>query len=310
MKAILYTWAIGCMLLGGSITAFGQAPDTSGFLPNVVIDEIVITNKQFKVDDFIRMVRNDTTFYKAFKTMRLVTYGAENNIKVYDKKGKNLRASLQSETKQIYRDGCRSMRVLEEQVTGDFYDKKGRYKYYTAELFASLFFTEGKICGENNIVKGSLNGETKGKDGIEKRKAQLKQLMFNPGARISGVPFIGNKAAIFDPEIAQYYDFRIAQESKNGTLCYRFDAIPRAGHEDDVVIKKLITWFRTSDYSIVSRDYVLRYSNMAFDFDVAIHVDLQQIGQHLLPTFISYRGNWHVFTKSRERVNFTASFDY
>lgn len=294
----------------GSFTAFAQEPDTSGFLPNMVIDEVVITNKEFKVDDFIRMVRNDTTFYKAFKTMRIVTYGAQNDIKVYDKKGKNLKASLQSETKQIYRDGCRTMRVLEENVTGDFYDKKGNYNYYTAELFASLFFTKGKICGENNIVKGSLNGEVKGKDGLEKRKAQLKQLIFNPGAKIGGVPFIGNKSAIFDPEIAKLYDFRISDETKNGEACYRFDAVPRSGNEGDVVIKKLITWFRKSDYSIVSRDYALSYSNMAFDFDVAIHVDLQQIGKNLLPSFISYRGNWHVFTKSRERVNFTASFDY
>ncbi len=28
------------------------------------------------------------------------------------------------------------------------------YNYYTAQLYAGLFFTKGKVCGETNIVKG------------------------------------------------------------------------------------------------------------------------------------------------------------
>jgi len=293
------------------LNASGQEEDTSSYLPNVVIDEVVISNNDaFKVDDFIRMVKNDTTFYKAFKSLHLATYNAENDIKVFDKKGKQIKASLQSETKQIYRDGCRTMRVLEEHVTGDFYKKNGDYNYYTAELYASLFFTKGKVCGENNIVKGGINAETKGKDGLEKRKAQLKQLIFNPGSKVNGVPFIGSKSAIFDPEIAKMYDFRISDEVKNGVPCYRFEAVPRESYKDDVVINNLTTWFRKADYSIVSRDYSLSYHNMAFDFDVVIHVDLQQVDKNLLPSYISYRGNWHVIAKSRERVNFSAKFDY
>ena len=36
------------------------------------------------------------------------------------------------------------------------------YNYYTAELYAGLFFTNGKVCGENNIVKGT-SFDAKGK---------------------------------------------------------------------------------------------------------------------------------------------------
>lgn len=289
------------------VAAFAQEEtDTSGYLQDLQIDSVIIYNTNFKPEDFIKRVKLDTTFYKAFKTLHIVTYDAENNIKVFDKKGK-VKASLQSETKQIYRDGCRTMKVLEEKTTGDFYKKNGDYNYYTAELFASLFFTKGKICHENNIVKGSL---ITGGSGLEKRKSQLKQLMFNPGARIGGVPGIGNKAAIFDPSVAKMYNFKLSDEDKNGESCYKLEALPKPEYAKEVVINKFITWFRKDDYAIVSRDYSLSFNTMAYDFDVDMHVDLKQIGKYLVPSFISYRGNWKVVSKDRERVNFTVVFDY
>lgn len=301
-----------CLLLLTCAQGKAQVWDTSTYFAPILIDEVIInsSDKGFDVKEFIERIKNDTTFYKAFRTMRLVTYNAENDIKVFEKKGSRIKASLNSETKQIYRDGCRTMNVLDEKVTGDFYNRKKEYNYYTAELYASLFFTKGKICGENNIVKGSLEQPGNSKGSLEKNKAKLKQLMFNPGARISGIPLMGNKSAIFDPEIAKMYDFRLAVEDKNGAACYVFEATPKKEFAGDVVYKQFKTWFRQSDYSIVARDYALAYSTMAYDFDVSIHVDLQQVGHNLLPSFISYRGNWFAFTKGREKVQFTAKFDY
>lgn len=275
-----------------------------------MIDEVIIksSDKGFNVGDFIERIKNDTTFYKAFRTMHLVTYNAENDIRIYEKKGSKIKASLASETKQVYRNGCRTMNVLEEKTTGDFYNRKKEYNYYTAELYASLFFTKGKVCGEDNIVKGAL--EKSGKGSLEKNKAKLKQLMFNPGSRINGIPLMGNKSAIFDPEVARMYHFRLSAEDKNGVPCYLFEATPKEGFEKEVVYRQFRTWFRQSDYSIVSRDYTLVYSTVAYDFDVTIHVDLRQVGHNLLPSYISYRGNWFAFTKGREKVQFTAKFDY
>lgn len=294
----------------GSVSA--QVLDSNSFFAPILIDEVIInsSDKGFDIKDFIERIKNDTTFYKAFRSMRLVTYNAENDIKVFEKKGNAIKASLTSETKQIARDGCRTMNVLEEKTTGDFYNRKKEYNYYTAELYASLFFTKGKICGEDNIVKGQLERSTSGKGSLEKNKAKLKQLMFNPGSRIQGIPFMGNKSAIFDPDIAKMYDFRLAAEDKNGVPCYMFEATPKKEYAGDVVYKQFKTWFRQSDYAITSRDYALSYNTIAYDFDVIIHVDLQQIGPNLLPTYISYRGNWYAFTKGREKVAFTAKFDY
>jgi hypothetical protein len=310
LRKKIYLSAIAIFSLFVNTSATAQVLDTNYFAP-ILIDEVIIKSSDngFDIKDFIERIKNDTTFYKAFRSMHLVTYNAENDIKVFEKKGNKIKASLYSETKQIYRNGCRTMNVLEEKITGDFYNKKKEYNYYTAQLYASLFFTKGKVCGENNIVKGKLDDD-EAKGGLEKNKARLKQLMFNPGSKISGIPLMGNKSAIFDPEIAKMYDFRLAVEDKNGIPCYMFDATPKKEYVGDVVYKQFKTWFRQSDYSIVARDYALSYNTVAYDFDVVIHVDLRQVGENLLPSYISYRGNWFAFTKGREKVNFVAKFDY
>lgn len=299
-------------LRGFELQGHCQTRDTSAFSEPVLIDEVIISAQQhgFNVKSFIELIKNDTTFYKAFRSLHLVTFNATNNIEVFDKTKKKRKASLRSETRQVYRDGCRSMHVLEEETSGDFYKKNGDYRYYTAELYAELFFTKGKVCGEDNIVKGHLEKEEMGKGRIEKSKTQLKYLVFNPGRPVPGVPFVGNKVAIFEPGIARMYDFRLVSEEKNGTPCYLFEARPKPEFKNDVVINVFRTWLRQSDYAIIARDYALSYKTMIYDFDVVMHVDLRKVNNQLLPFEIQYSGNWHVLTKDREIVQFSARFDY
>lgn len=292
-------------------TSFGQEVDTTAFSENITLDTFIVRarNEGFDVPNFIRLIKEDTTFYKAFKTMRLKSYNAENYINCLNKKGESA-ASLVSETKQIYRDGCRTMRTLEEKVTGDFYTKKGAYNYFTAQLYASLFFTSGKVCNENNTVRGSMSRELSGLNRVEKSKVQLKLLMFNPGANIPGLPFIGNKVGIFEPDVAKMYEFSLSAETKNGVETYKFAAVPKPEYRKKVVINRFITWFNPNNYAIIARDYSLSYDALGYDFDVDMYVTLRQVGEDLLPAFIQYRGNWKVVTKARERVNFKAEFTY
>ena len=91
--------------------------------------------------------------------------------------------------------------MLEEKTSGDIYDD-GELNYYTSELYASLFFSKGKVCNENNVVQG-IERNVQGKKGIEKHKEQLKMLFFNPGKKIPGIPFIGSKIDIFDPSVSR-----------------------------------------------------------------------------------------------------------
>lgn len=292
-----------------TVVANAQQQDTSIFKYPIQMDAVVVKAARggWDVNAFIRRVKNDTTFYKAFRSMRLVPYAATNDIRVYDKKGK-IAASLYSRTKQNVAGGCRTMQVLEEKVTGNFYKRNKDYRYYTAELYAYLFFTKGKVCGENDRVAGAL--QERGKGQIEKSKYQLKQLIFNPGSRISGVPMMGDKAAIFEPQVAKLYDFKLLSEEYNGVECYVFKAIPKKGKEGDVVYDELTTWFRKSDYAILAHDYSLSYKTMVYDFNVHMKVRTTEVGGKLLPSTIDYDGNWHVFTQDRERVKFHTVLAY
>jgi len=99
----------------------------------------VVVRNNLDVAAFIDYVKKDTTFYKAFRNLRVSGFSSINDITLNDKKG-NIKASLHSTTTQTVSNGCRTMAVKEERTTGDFYDKKGRYNYTTAEMYAGLFF--------------------------------------------------------------------------------------------------------------------------------------------------------------------------
>src|SRR5664279_5482851 len=97
----------------------------------ITLSEIVI-NSKLDVPSFIERVKNDTTFYKAFRNLRIIGYTCLNDIRMLDKKG-DPEASLQSKTKQIRTGNCRKMQVMHETSTGDMYDDHHNFNYYTAQ---------------------------------------------------------------------------------------------------------------------------------------------------------------------------------
>ena len=153
----------------------------------ITLSEVVVNNK-INVPAFIDRVRNDTTFYKAFRTLHIIGFTALNDIRMVNKDG-DIKASLRSKIRQMRNSNCRTMEVLEETTSGDIYDENKNFNYYTGEMYAGLFFTKGSICGEDNIIKGR-DISTSGLSGMEKHKAQLKMLFFNPGRQINGSNFI------------------------------------------------------------------------------------------------------------------------
>ncbi len=297
---------LGFLLLS---TRLLKAQDTSFFAFPLQMDTMVIRAARggWDIAGFIRRVQTDTTFYKAFRSLHLVSYTAMNDIKMLDKSG-SVTASLLSHTKQTAVRGCRSMQVIDEHITGDFYNRRRAYNYYTAELYAYLFFTKVTVCNENDLVAGML--DERGKGTMEKSKGQLKQLIFNPGAKVRGIPFIGDKASIFEPDVAKHYNFKLLSVEYAGEDCWLFQAIPKPEYLKEVVYNELSTWFRKSDYSILARDYALSFSAGLYDFDVHMKVRLQSVNGRLLPSRIDYDGNWHIFTKPRERARFTTQFSY
>lgn len=276
---------------------------------NIITLKPVIVNAKLNIPYFIERVKNDTSFYKAFKNLRILNYSAIHDIRMLNKKGRT-DAFYHSKTRQYRKNGCRFMQSIEEDVWGDFYDEKRNLNYYTAQMYASLFFTKDSVCNENNIV-GNTAFNLNGKSGLEKHKEQLKMLFFNPGRRINGLPFMSKKTAIYDESLADCYNMLIDLDIRQGKECYVLKQKVKPGREDDVVVQEMNTWFEDSTYEVMARDYRLKIDAGVYDFDVNMQVELNHINHLLVPSLIRYYGNWKVMFKKRERGVFTATlFDY
>ena len=274
----------------------------------VTLSPVVIDTK-LNVPAFIQKLKSDTSFYKAFKNLRILGYSAINDIRMLDKKNQQI-AYLHSKTKQIREANCRSMKTLEEEHSGDIYNEQHQYNYYTAQLYASLFFTHGKVCNETNTI-GNTQFSMNDKKGMEKHKEQLKMLFFNPGKKINGLPFMSNKTAIFDEDMANAYDMSITMEEYNKTSCYVFKQKVKPGFEDVVVVDEMTTWFNDSSFEIVARNYFLSFDAGVYDFKVNMEVQMTKYKELTVPSLIRYIGNWKAIFKKRERGVFTATmFDF
>src|ERR1700748_3154827 len=73
----------------------------------VTLSEVVIHN-HLDIAKFLRLIKDDTTFYKAFRTLHILGFTSLNDIRMKDKSG-NIQASLQSKTIQHVTQGCRTM---------------------------------------------------------------------------------------------------------------------------------------------------------------------------------------------------------
>jgi hypothetical protein len=303
-------WLYSFSILILSIPSYAQE-DTADVeaVRNVVELAEVVVRSDLNVTRFLKRVKNDSSYFKAFKNLHILGYNAFNSIQMYDKKGK-VRASLESHTRQNVAGGCRTMDVLSETTTGNFYDDDRDYNYYTAELYAAFFFTREKRCNETNIVKGS-DINVKRKKGLDKNVEQLRQLFFNPGEKIPGIPFIGDKLDVFDKNVTRFYDYSIDTSELNGQPCYVFAILRKEGlsnsEKDQVVFDNLTTWFNQKTMEIVGRNYDMSYSAGIYDFDIHMQVEMTRVGEHIVPQVLRYRGNWWLFGKGRERGMFTAT---
>ncbi len=301
---------LGICLLFLSIVEAQHKNDTIISVGNktITLSEVIVNNK-LNIPAFIDRIKNDTSFYKAFRNLHLLGFSLINDIRMNNSDGEP-NATLHSKTKQIRSHNCRKMETTDEQVTGDFYDKNHNYNYYTAQMYASLFFTKDSVCGEDNIVFGR-EFNTAGKTGMEKHKEQLKMLFFNPGKKINGLPFISNKTAIFDDDISDKYDMSIDMDIYNQTNCYIFKQKVKPGYKSEVVVDEMTTWFDDKTYEILARNYTISYDAGVYDFKVQMEVVMTKIGVYTIPTLIRYSGNWKAIFKPRERGVFTATiFDF
>lgn len=306
MRALRHIVYVACMLC----PAFGSAQslDTGSIFSQPIAMDTFVIRSGFDINAFIRRVRNDTTFYKSFRSMHLVSYSAVNDIVVFGRRRTDTVAGEHSISHQHRSPRCRITTFVSRKHRGNYYKRNGEYNYFTSQLFASLFFSTDSVCDEDDIVTGRLAQQEGGS--IEVSKYRIKQLIFNPGARIHGIPFIADRASIFDEDEARKYDFSVKVDNYNGEPCYVFRITPKKEYTQKVIYNELTTWFRRKDYAILARNYSLSYHTLAYDFDVNMRVRTTVSGNKIYPSFVAYDGNWHIFTKKRERVYFTSTMSY
>ena len=306
-------WCFALIILMSPLAVKGQDTIFNDNGLNFTLTDAIVRN-HFDYKAILQRIKDDTSFYKAFKTLRTIGYSSYNHIEMKNTEGRML-ASLDSKTRQNHFGRCRTMDVLEEKVVGNLRKADGSYNYMTASLYASLFFTKDKdtVCGETNIVTGKKRVVTG--TGIEKAKEQLKMLFFNPGKKIPGIPFIGNKLDLYDESAHELYDYKLDYVDYHGQLVYMFEVKPKEDlgflAKNDVVVDQMITWFNPKTLEVLGRNYSLSYKAGVYDFNVAMEVEMTYFNGQLVPQTLRYKGNWDVAFKKREIGLFTATlFDF
>jgi hypothetical protein len=278
----------------------------------VTLSEVVVRSGM-DVNGFIERVRRDTTFYKAFRNLRVLSYTSINDIRMFDRKGAP-EASLRSRTQQTAWSGCRVTNTMESSHLGPFFDRHGDPRYYTAKLYDALFHAHDTLCGQHNMVRDH-GPKLRGTSGMERHKEQLKMLFFNPGADIPGIPLMGDKTRIFDADNRRLYQFDIDISERKGIPCYVFTISARKDlgvlDRSRIVIDEMETWFDYRSFEVLQRSYAMRYDAGVYRFDVRMYVELGHAGKFLVPTLVRYDGSWKVAFQSAEKGLFTATlFDF
>jgi len=252
------------------------------------------------IEDFIHEIITDSSFYEAFRIMKKYTFNAENNIFTYDKKDKILGSIYRKLTH--YPTG-NHLKVIEEKTKGDLYKSNGNYELKTVEMFDHIFTNAYKSAYSPVMIKNS-NGSKN-----DSYKDKLKTLIFSPGKPVKGIPLISSKTEIFTANMRQYYNYAFAKGMYLDSIpVYRFKVTvkPDLGSwtTNGIMIKELTTIFDQRNFQILGRYIDMKLDNLAFNFDVQMNIEMSYFGEDLLPTKVSYQGNWDVPFKKQERASF------
>jgi hypothetical protein len=134
----------------------------------------------------------------------------------------------------------------------------------------------------------------------------LKTLIFTPGRKVNGIPFISSKTEIFGEDMHQYYYYEFARGKYLDTIpVYRFRVRCKPSTSDsDTMIKEMTTIFDERTFQILGRYIDMKFSNMFFDFNVQMNIELNNFQGEPLPTKITYQGNWNIPFHKEERASF------
>jgi len=288
-----------------SVITLSALAQSDSIMNAVELDPVVVTaeTEGFNVKEFVKQVMEDTTFYKAFLNMKTYPHTVRSGLNVRNKKEKET-AALNREGELIVRDSTRVELVLNvDEARGKLKNRKGEFRYLTAEMYDEVFWPKGTYVADNTI-KSRQQQLVKGSK-LDEYKSELKKFMFNPGQEIGSVPFIGNKMALFDDHMIPFYNYRIWSDKRSGRVCWVFSADAKPERKaNKTVIKSMDTWFDKNTWQVRARHYHLEHSTVILDFDINIKVENVSIKGQTVPTSINYDGAFDLPFKKPEIVRF------
>ncbi|HAD33669.1 MAG TPA: hypothetical protein DCF44_04105, partial [Chitinophagaceae bacterium] len=109
-------------------TSYAQVSDSFKTYQGLILDEVMVKAVQqgFDVKDFITKMKQDTTYYKAFKTLRILGFKMYNDIAIYEKR-ESEKASYNSNSEQLRKNKSRYTKFSNEKVSGEYNTRKKTY---------------------------------------------------------------------------------------------------------------------------------------------------------------------------------------
>lgn len=262
----------------------------------------------FDTEAFIDKVRADSSFYLAFKAMNYYpsTYMAW--LKVF-KKGEKERGYVNRRARRFREGDWMWVELLDEEVKGKIQKKNGDYKYLTAETWNDVFFPLNKQKVSMSTTRDFE--KERGQSSTQKHQQEVKQMMFNPGNEVAGIPFIGKKMGIFEDDMQEYYTYSVYTAMYQDSIrCLVFDAEAKPEFRDGkTIIKNLTTYFEQKSFEVMQREVFLEYKSLPIDFEIFIKVENERHAGVLLPKTIYYKGFFNIPFMKKEEVEFSL-FDF
>ncbi|HEY2580557.1 MAG TPA: hypothetical protein VGI43_02045 [Mucilaginibacter sp.] len=285
-------------------SSFSNAQQIKRFNPDsirtIVIDSAVnIHSHHLNAQDFIDAVLADTSFYKAFYNMKKYAFVAENRIYTYNKNNK-VDGKIYRKIRHSSVQGAPKVEYITKQDSGTIYKSNGKYQLYTVEMFDYIFMN----AYNSDFIKGPALPGAEGKN--EGYKDKLKTLIFEPGRKVKGIPFISSKTELFSSDLRDYYYYRFSRGKYLDSIpVYIFKVIRKPSTADgDTMIKEMTTIFDMRNFQIMGRYIDMKYRNFLFNFDVQMNIELAKYNDELLPVKVTYQGNWDVPFHKVERASF------
>jgi hypothetical protein len=293
------------LLLSVNVFSQNKKPFFSDTLRSVNIDSaMAVTAKRgLSINDFTSVMLKDTMFYEAFRALKKYSFIAENKINTFDDDQKQI-AKIYRKIKHVNEGLKYHQEILSKTDSGKVFKYNGDFDLFTVKMFSYIFMNE------NNTDFLADKKVTRKETDEEGYKEKLKTLIFTPGKAVKGVPLISDKTEIFSPALSKYYQNSFYYATYQGNIpVYYFKCKLKDNiswwNQGETMIQELTTIFDAKNMNILGRYVEMTYSSIPFDFHVKMNIEMTYLNEEtLVPTHISYDGDWDIPFKKREICTF------